>query len=200
FSGIHLLLDRPFKIGDLIFLEGGEYCRVENVGMRSTKLYSIFDHELIILPNNTVANQKIINIVKPDNRIRKKIEVGVAYGSDLEKVKYIMYQSAKEHEHVVDEPGYDPQVRFVGFGESSLDFLMYVWIDEVLNQWKVLSDIRLQIDARFRKEQVTIPFPQRTVWLNHVKKESKKAEQVKKEVSLAKENKNSDETEGNQKD
>lgn len=200
FSGIHLLLDRPFKINDLIFLESGEYCRVENVGMRSTKLYSIFDHELIILPNNTVANQKIINIVKPDNRIRKKIEVGVAYGSDLEKVKYILYQSAKEHEHVVDETGYEPQVRFVGFGESSLDFLMYVWIDEVLNQWEVLSDIRSEIDARFRKEKVTIPFPQRTIWLNHVKKDSKKAEQVKEEFSKEIENKNSDDIEENKKE
>ena len=198
FSGIHLLLDRPFKINDLIFLESGEYCRVENVGMRSTKLYSIFDHELIILPNNTVANQKIINIVKPDNRIRKKIEVGVAYGSDLEKVKYILYQSAKEHEHVVDETGYEPQVRFVGFGESSLDFLMYVWIDEVLNQWEVLSDIRSEIDARFRKEQVTIPFPQRTVWLKKKKKDSRKAEQVKKEFS--KENKELDSSGKNQKE
>ena len=181
FSGIHLLLDRPFKIGDLIFLEGGEYCRVESVGMRSTKLYSIFDHELIILPNNTIANQKIINIVKPDARIRKKIEVGVAYGSDLEKVQYIMYQSAKQHPNVVDEPGYEPQVRFVGFGDSSLDFIMYVWIDEVLNQWEVMSDIRLEIDARFRKEQVTIPFPQRTIWLNHVKQEKTKAKQIEKE-------------------
>ncbi|EMR74737.1 small-conductance mechanosensitive channel [Thermoplasmatales archaeon SCGC AB-540-F20] len=73
FSGIHLLIDRPFKIGDVIYLEPGEYCRVENVGMRSTRLYSIFDHELIIMPNNAVANQKIINIVKPDSKIRKKI-------------------------------------------------------------------------------------------------------------------------------
>ena len=62
FSGIHLLLDRPFKIGDVIYMEPGKYWRVINVGMRSTRLYSIFDHELVIMPNNSVANQKIINI------------------------------------------------------------------------------------------------------------------------------------------
>ncbi len=197
FSGIHLLLDRPFKIGDIIFLEGGEYCRVEAVGMRSTKLYSIFDHELIILPNNAVANQKIINIVKPDARIRKKISVGVAYGSDLEKVQYIMYQSAKQHPHVVDEPGYEPQVRFDKFGDSSLDFIMYVWIDEVLNQWEVMSDIRLEIDTRFRKDKITIPFPQRTVWLNQVQRDEKKAKTIKhhrqnkKDVAENKNKKNS---------
>jgi len=61
FSGIHLLLDRPFKIGDVIHVEPGQYWRVENVGMRSTRLYSIFEHELVIMPNNAVANQKIID-------------------------------------------------------------------------------------------------------------------------------------------
>ena len=169
FSGIHLLLDRPFKIGDVIFLDSGEYCRVENVGMRSTKLYSILEHELIILPNNAVANQKIINIVKPDARILKKIEVGVAYGSDLKKVEKILYDTSKNHPNVVQEKGYEPRVRFTNFGESSLDFLVYVWIDEVMNQWQVLSDIRMAIDTKFRMEGITIPFPQRTVWLHKSK-------------------------------
>ncbi len=166
FSGIHLLLDGPFKIGDIIYLETGEYCRVENVGMRSTKLYSILDHELIILPNNAIANQKIVNIVKPDKKIRKKIEVGVAYGSDLKKVKEILYSAAKSHPNVVDKPRYKPEVRFTGFGNSSLNFLVYLWIDQVLNQWKVLSDVRTEIDSRFKEENITIPFPQRTVWLH----------------------------------
>jgi len=165
FSGIHLLLDRPFKIGDVIYLETGEYCRVENVGMRSTKLYSIFDHELIILPNNAVANQKIINIVRPDVKIRKKIEVGVAYGSDLKKVKESLINATKNHPNIVNKPGYEPKVRFTGFGDSSLNFQISIWIDEVMNQWDVLSDIRCEIDNLFRKENIDIPFPQRTIWL-----------------------------------
>ncbi len=169
FSGIHLLLDRPFRIGDVILLESGEYCRVENVGMRSTKLYCLFSHELIILPNNTVANQKIVNVVKPDARIRKRIEVGVAYGSDLEKVKSILMNVALNHKKVVHEPGFEPIVRFINFGDSSLDFRLVVWIDDVMQQWKVLSDLRLEIDHQFRKENINIPFPQRTVWLNTVK-------------------------------
>lgn len=126
FSGIHLLLDRPFKIGDIIYLDTGEYCRVENVGMRSTKLYSILEHELIILPNNSIANQKIINIVKPDAKILKKIEVSVAYGSDLSKVHQILYDAAKSHAHVLHMKGYEPRVRFVEFGESGLKFLVYI--------------------------------------------------------------------------
>ncbi len=170
FSGIHLLIDRPFKIGDVISLEPGQYTRVENVGMRSTRLYSIFDHELIIMPNNMVANQKIINLVKPDVRIRKRFTVSVAYGSDLEKVIKIFFNTAKKHPNVVKEKGFEPVVRFSDFGESGLEFTIILWIDEVMNQWKVLHDVRLEIDALFRKENITIPFPQRTVWLNKIDK------------------------------
>ncbi len=183
FSGIHLLIDRPFKIGDVISLEPGQYTRVENVGMRSTRLYSIFDHELIIMPNNMVANQKIINLVKPDVRIRKKFNVSVAYGSDLEKVMKIFFDTAKKHPNVVKEKGFEPLIRFSDFGESGLEFTVILWIDEVMNQWKVLHDLRLEIDALFRKEDITIPFPQRTVWLNQINQlqpENKKKNDKKK--------------------
>jgi small-conductance mechanosensitive channel len=168
FSGLHLLLDRPFHIGDVILLESGEYCRVEGVGMRSTKLYSLFDHELIVLPNNMIANQRIINIVRPDMKIKNRVEVGVAYGSDVEKVKRILYDAAANHPHVVMDDGFEPLVRFTGFGDSSLDFLLIFSVDDVMNQWKTRSDIVSEIDRRFRAEGVTIPFPQRTVWFTDV--------------------------------
>jgi len=94
------------------------------------------------------------------------IELGVAYGSDLKKVKEILYSAAKSHPNVADKPKYEPEVRFTGFGDSGLNFLVYLWIDQVLNQWKVLSDVRTEIDSRFKEENITIPFPQRTVWLH----------------------------------
>lgn len=166
FSGMHLLLDRPFTMGDVIRLEGGEYCEVKEIGLRSTKLYSIFDHEQIILPNNSIANQKIINIVQPDTHIRAKVEVGVAYGSDLKKVKEILMDVAKDHPNVLDEGKFEPIIRFKEFGDSSLNFSLRFWVDDYMNQWKVTSDIRDEIDKRFRESDVTIPFPQTTVWLN----------------------------------
>jgi small-conductance mechanosensitive channel len=181
FSGIHLLLDRPFRIGDMILLDSGEYCRVENVGMRSTKLYSLFDHELIILPNNSIANQKIINIVKPDMKIRKRVEVGVAYGSDVEKVKKILYECASNHPDVLTEGDEEPLVRFTGFGESSLDFIVIFTIDDVMKQWKVKSDVVTEIDKRFRKANITIPFPQRTIWFNKIKNPNIKSNSRKNE-------------------
>ncbi len=187
FSGIHLLIDRPFKIGDVISLEPEKYYRVENVGMRSTRLYSIFDHELIIMPNNMVANQKIINLVKPDVRIRIKFKINVAYGSDLEKVMKIIFKTAEKHPNVVKEKEFEPVIRFSDFGDSGLEFTTILWIDEVMNQWKALHDIRLEIDALFRKENITIPFPQRTVWLNQIDqpqpKEKKKNDEKKNKES-----------------
>jgi MscS family membrane protein len=182
FSGIHLLLDRPFKIGDVIYMEPGKYWRVENVGMRSTRLYSIFDHELVILPNNSVANSKIINIVKPDAKIRKKIKVSVAYGTDLKKVSKILLEIAKKHPNVVKEKDFQPLIRLTDFGESGIEFTINLWIDEVMNQWVVLSDVRMEIDTLFKKENITIPFPQRTVWVNQVNQSpsSKKEKENKK--------------------
>ena len=165
FSGIHLLLDRPFKIGDVIYMEPGNYWRVVNVGMRSTRLYSIFDNELVIMPNNTVANQKIINVVKPDAKIRKKIKVSVAYGTDLKKVIEILKGIALKNEHILKEKEFEPLIRVTDFGDSGIEFTMNLWIDEVMNQWVVLSDIRLDIDNQFKKENINIPFPQRTLWI-----------------------------------
>jgi len=173
FSGMHLLLDRPFKIGDIILLESGEYCQVENVGMRSTKLYSIFDHELVVLPNNSLANQKIINLVQPDNRIKVRLHIGVAYGSDVNKVKEILSSVAMEHENVIKDAGLEPVVRFSDFADSSLDFRLFIWVDDVMNQWKVLSDLREKIDILFKENNIEIPFPQRTVWLHHVEEKEK---------------------------
>ncbi|MGM0510999.1 MAG: mechanosensitive ion channel family protein [Thermoplasmatota archaeon] len=169
FSGLHLLLDRPFRIGDVILIESGEYCRVEKIGMRSTKLYSMFDHELIVLPNNHLANQKIINLVEPDTAIRTNVEVGVAYGSDLDEVKDILIDTLKDHPDVVEEGERESIVRFSEFGDSSLKFNLRFWVKHYMDQWKVASDIRERIDTRFKEAKVTIPFPQRTVWMKEEK-------------------------------
>lgn len=171
FSGMHLLLDRPFTIGDVLELESGEYCRVENVGMRSTKLYNIRDHEMIILPNNAIANQKIKNLAEPDRKKRVLVNVGVAYGSDIERVKEILHDVLKEQESVITEEGFEPVVRFSDFADSSLDFNIRFWIDDYLKQWDVASKIRDRIDKEFREAEVTIPFPQRTVWMKSDEKE-----------------------------
>ncbi len=166
FSGLHLLLDRPFTIGDIILLESGEYCRIQDIGMRSTKLYNLRDHEGIVLPNNSLSNQKIVNIAQPDATIRMPIEIGVAYGSDLKKVREILFEVAEEHLHVLNDDQHQTNVRFRDFADSSLNFTLRVWVDDLVNQWNVASDLRHRIDERFREEGITIPFPQRTLWMH----------------------------------
>ncbi len=165
FSGIHLLLDRPFTIGDVLELESGEFCRVERVGMRSTALYDIRSHEMIILPNNSIANQKIKNLSEPDRKIRALVNVGVAYGSDIDKVKEILYEVLQDQEGIILQEGHEPVVRFAEFADSSLQFNLRFWIDDYIKQWEIASNIRDRIDEEFREAEVTIPFPQRTVWL-----------------------------------
>ncbi len=170
FSGMHILLDRPFVIGDIILLENGDYCKVEEIGMRSTKLYNIREHEGIVLPNNSLANQMIINVTKPDISIKVRVEVGVAYGSDVQKVKRILREVAEEHPNVIDDEEHPIAVRFRNFGDSSLDFGLRVWIDDISKQWSIMSDLRERIDQRFREENIEIPFPQRTLWLHEMEK------------------------------
>jgi small-conductance mechanosensitive channel len=163
FSGLHLMFDRPFDIGDTLEIEG-DFLEVLQIGFRSTRLYNIFAYEVVIMPNNMVANQKIVNITKPDTEYRSRVDVGVAYGSPVQKVTEILIEATHAHPDIIhDDPDKEPRVRFTDFGESSLQFRLLYSIRDVLEQWKVATAVREHIDTRFREEGITIPFPQRTV-------------------------------------
>ncbi len=166
FSGIYLLTDRPFKVGDLILLESGEVCRVEDIGMRSTRVYNTFEHTLIVLPNNRLANDKIVNYTEPDTQFRITVPVSVAYGTDPDKVIKILFGVAMANPNILKKlKKYKPSVRFTKFGDSSLNFELVVWIDHVEKRFDVTTVVHKQIDRRFKEEKVEIPFPQRVVWM-----------------------------------
>ncbi len=163
FSGLHLLLDKPFDLGDTIELNG-EFMEVLRIGMRSTRLYNIFDHEIEIVPNNILANQTISNVTEPDNEYRASVEVGVAYGSPIEKVKEILFEAVTTNDEVViDDGDKRPRVSFTDFGTSALEFRVRFFVKDVLEQWSVKTAVREHIDRRFREEGITIPFPQTTL-------------------------------------
>ena len=163
FAGIHILSDRPFKVGDTILIEG-DYCRVEKIGLRSTWLYNRFDHDIVIFPNKRIAEDKIVNLTEPDQKFKVRVSVGVAYGSDLDKVQKIMIEALESQEGViVDDTNRKAFVRFQEFGDSSLDFKVIAWIGDIFDQWKIAHDARLQIKRRFAEEGIEIPFPQRVV-------------------------------------
>jgi len=163
FSGLHLMLDKPFDIGDTIEMEG-EYLEVLRVGMRSTRLYNIFSHEIEIVPNNILANRIISNVTAPDTEYRVSVELGVAYGSPIAKVKEILLEAVTSNDEVViDDNDKRPRVSFTDFGDSALKFRTRFFVKDVLEQWRVKTAVREHIDRRFREEGITIPFPQRTL-------------------------------------
>jgi MscS family membrane protein len=171
FSGVFLLLDRPFKEGDDIQLETGEVCRVERIGLRTTRLYHGRNHELIVLPNNQLATKRVTNLAGPDPRYWVSINVGAAYGSDPEKVKSALYAVARAHPKVVQAEGWKPLVLFLNFGESSLDFVLRTAVLDYRDRVLVASELRAAIKDKFEREGIEIPFPQRTLWLRTEKEQ-----------------------------
>ncbi len=161
FSGIFILADAPYKIGDFIILDSGERGRVTDIGVRTTRLLTRDDIQ-IILPNAAIANAKIINETGgPHKKERVRVKVGVAYGSDIDQVRRILLEVAENSKHLADDPA--PRVRFRQFGESSLDFQLLGWIDEPVLRGRALDELNTDVYHRFQAENISIPFPQRDV-------------------------------------
>ena len=156
-SGLILLFERPIKVGDMVVLDS-EWGTVRKIGLRST-IVETFDKSEIIVPNSQLIAEKVTNWTLSTSAARVVVEVGVAYGSDLQKVLRILQEAAQHHPEVQKDP--EPSSIFTGFGDSSLDFELRVWISDVAKRPFVKSEIGLFIDQRFREEGVEIPFPQR---------------------------------------
>lgn len=166
FSGMFLIAEPDFKEGDMVMVDNTIY-EVRNVGVRNAKLYDVKENMLVLVPNNLLANNKIINLSEPDEKLRLYIKIGVAYGTDLHKVKKILLEIADGNPNVLKKPEeLAPLVRFWEFGDSSLNFQLIVWIDDIEKRFEVKNDINFEIDRKFKEESVTIPFPQRDV---HIK-------------------------------
>ncbi|MCA9404194.1 MAG: mechanosensitive ion channel [Candidatus Omnitrophica bacterium] len=160
-AGLLLLIERPVSVGDFVNVEG-QIGRVTDIGMRATRIRTL-DNIVIIVPNSKFADNSVINWSIEDQRVRLHNPVGVAYGSDVATVRSALEGVAKAHPDVLKNP--EPEVRFRGFGDSSLDFELLYWIDEPRKQFLVQSQINYDIDAAFRRDGVTIPFPQRDLHL-----------------------------------
>lgn len=163
FSGIFLMLDRPFVEGDDIQLETGETARVVNIGLRTTRLHNDQTFEDIIVPNNQLATRRIINHTSPDPRYRISIEVGVAYGTDPEKVRRVLIEVANANPRVEQNPPFHPTVRFSMFADSSLNFTLRIVVPHFQQRNEIATELRFAIDAAFKREGIEIPFPQRVV-------------------------------------
>ncbi|MCB9302230.1 MAG: mechanosensitive ion channel [Lewinellaceae bacterium] len=161
FSGIILLFERTVEVGDVVVVDG-TVGTVRRIGLR-TSLVETRDNLTVIVPNSRLVVEKVINWSHNDNKARFLVKVGVAYGTDTALVKKLLLNVARENAFVIRHP--PPFVRFTDFGESSLDFEIHFWTHEFIRIEDVKSDMRFEIDKAFRENQVTIPFPQRDVWM-----------------------------------
>ncbi len=159
-AGFVVMVDRPFRKGDRIILGDGTKCDVYEIGMRSTKFLT-FENTLVIVPNAELIKMTINNLTYPETRIRVKVDVGVAYGSDVDRVEEILLEIAREHKMVLDNP--PPSVFFTEMADSSLNFSLVGRVQDVIHQWPTSLEIRKSIYKRFNTEGIEIPFPQRVV-------------------------------------
>lgn len=161
FSGIIMLFERRVEVGHIVEVDG-MIGTVRLIGLR-TSLVETRDNITVIVPNSKLIIEKVINWSHFDNKARFFVKVGVAYGSDTALVKKILLNVARENAFVLRHPA--PFVRFTDFGDSSLDFQVHFWSHELIRIEDVKSDMRFEIDQAFRQNGVTIPFPQRDVWM-----------------------------------
>lgn len=158
-SGIILLFERPVKVGDWVIINGEEG-RIKQINIRSTEIET-FKKSSVIIPNATLLSTSVTNLTHSNNWSRQSVTVGVAYGTDPHKVTDILIECAKSNKKVLKNPA--PYVIFKDFGASSLDFELRCYTSDIWSGWSIPSDLRYEIDKRFKEEGIEIPFNQLVV-------------------------------------
>jgi len=158
-SGLVLAFEQPFQVGDII--ETGTLTgRVRLIGLRASRVRTL-DGAEVIVPNADLIAGNVVNWTLSDRMRRIDVDVGVAYESDPGKVRSILLQLADESDNVLSSP--EPAALFTGFGDSSLDFTLRVWIHEAGNWPQITSDLNEAVKAALDEAGIEIPFPQRTL-------------------------------------
>jgi len=156
-SGLILLFDGSLRTNDIVEIEGKVVGRVVSIGFRTTEIITRDDVNMIV-PNSIFTKEKIINWTHNSKLTRFSVEVGVAYGSDTEKVRNILVDCASDAEDVSELK--KPEVHFTEFGDSALNFELHFWTENTFRVERIKSEIRFQIDRQFRENDVVIPFNQ----------------------------------------
>ena len=160
-SGLILLFERPVRVGDTIELVG-RWAEITRIGLRATTVQT-FDQADVIIPNADLITNQVTNWTLSNRQVRLSIPVGVAYGSDVSLVMKALTECASANSMVARRP--EPQVLFLSFGESSLDFELRVWVLDADHRLKVTSELHQEIDRSFREAKIEIAFPQRDLHL-----------------------------------
>ena len=158
-SGVFILIDQSVHVGDIIEIEG-KVGRVEEIKLRTTRAVTI-DNKVLVIPNHLYLTNSLYNWTQNGTLTRESVNVGVAYGSDVELVKKLLLQAVTSHPEVIGVP--EPVVVFTDFGDSALNFRLIFTLNDSFKATFPKSDIRFAIDRLFRENNITIPFPQRDV-------------------------------------
>ena len=166
FSGFFIVADAPYKLGDYINLDTGERGKVSAIGLRSTRLLTRADVEITI-PNGVIANAKIINESGgPNLKMRVSIAVGVAYGTDLDRLCEVLIDLAAAHQEVCIDP--EPRMRLRGFGASSVDFDLLVWIEHPEYKGRISHELYMRIYKTLQDEGIEIPFSKQDLYIKEL--------------------------------
>jgi small-conductance mechanosensitive channel len=168
-SGILLLFSKIIRIDDIVQV-GDMLGKVTKINLRTTKIITRDDLNILV-PNSKFVEENVTNWTLDFKHIRQKLEIGVAYGSDVNLIKKLLLEIAEKNKDVLTSP--KPFVRFTDFADSSLNFQLIFWTNNIFGMENVKSELRFAIDKAFRDNNITIPFPQRTIWINKEKSDEK---------------------------
>ncbi len=158
-SGVLMIMDQSLHVGDIIEVDG-KVGRVFEIRLRTTRALTR-DDKVIVIPNHIFLTDSIYNYTQNHKTTRESVKVGVAYGSDVTKVTQILEEVVSDQRGILKSP--KPFVQFDDFGDSALLFSVHFYITDSFGDPRIKSEVRYKIDAEFRKNAVTIPFPQRDV-------------------------------------
>lgn len=163
FSGVFILADAPYKVGDYVVLDKAGRGMVTNIGLRSTRILTRDDIEVTV-PNSIIGNATIINQSGGHHeKMRIRLKIGVAYGSDIDKVRQILQETAENESLVCRIPA--PRVRFRVFGPSSLDFELLFWVEKPEQRGMALDRLNTAVYKKFNEEQIEIPYSKQDIYI-----------------------------------
>ncbi|MBL1209753.1 mechanosensitive ion channel domain-containing protein [Geminocystis sp. GBBB08] len=165
-SGIILLFEKILKPGDMISIEG-QTCQVKELGIRATTVLMTVDNAEKIIPNQIFLTQDVTTYTGSNNLVYCSILMGVGYDSNAEQVTNLLLKIAHNHPKILTTPS--PVVFFINFGDSSLNFELKFWLNDINTRKRVISDINCSILTEFAKSKIEIPFPQRDVNIKDIK-------------------------------
>ncbi|MEH6457234.1 MAG: mechanosensitive ion channel family protein [Cocleimonas sp.] len=166
FSGVFILADTPYKIGDYVVLDGDQRGKVTHIGLRSTRLLTRDDVEVTV-PNSIMGNSQVTNQSGgPHPKFRIRVKIGVAYGTDIDEVENILMEIAKNEPLVVNTP--EPRVRFRQFGASSLDFELLGWIENPELRGRALHSLNSAVYKAFNAANIEIPYAKQDLYIKEL--------------------------------